>query len=185
MVFYLCNGLKTDLYILIPLWFGFFSISSLHKISLFVSDLQWFPFAPRMTWNLFNMGYKALNYLTPKYLSVLPPTKFPLTLIVSYNDLLYQSGCDRLSYYNKQPPNLGILKVQRLICSVLNVYQQWWGRRCIDWEKKAWQMTYWLLRSPSSNDTQVYTRIPLAGANRVSIPTIREVRKLNPSIFPG
>ena len=71
------------------------------------------------------MGYKALNYLTPKYLSVLPPTKFPLTLIVSYNDLLHQSGCDQLSYYHKQPPNLGILKVQRLICSVLNVYQQW------------------------------------------------------------
>ena len=73
------------------------------------------------------MDYKALNYFTTKYLSVLPHTKFSLTLIVSYNDLLYQSGYDRLSYYNKHPPYLGILKIQRLIYSVLNVYQQWWG----------------------------------------------------------
>ena len=131
------------------------------------------------------MGYKALNYLTTKYLCVLPHTKFSLTLIVSYNDLLYQSGYDRLSYYNKQPPNLGILKIQRLIYSVLNVYQQWWGCGYTDWEKKAWQMTYCLLRLLPRNDTQVYARIPLAGGNGVSMPTIREVRKLNPSIFPG
>lgn len=108
------------------IWLLFHLFSIWSQFCLF-QILQWFPFAPRMTWNLFDMDYKALNYLTTKYLSVLPHTKFPLTLIVSYNDLLYQSGYDRLSYYNKHPPYLGILKIQRLIYSVLNVYQQWWG----------------------------------------------------------
>lgn len=122
------------------IWLLFHLFSIWSQFCLF-QILQWFPFAPRMTWNLFDMDYKALNYLTTKYLSVLPHTKFPLTLIVSYNDLLYQSGYDRLSYYNKHLPYLGILKIQRLIYSVLNVYQQWWG----------WGV-YWLGEKSMAND---------------------------------
>lgn len=58
----------------------------------------------------------------------------------------------------------------------------WW---CTDWEKKAWQITYWPLRLPPRNDTHLYAHTPLARASHVSTPTFREAGKPNPSMFPG
>lgn len=68
-----------------PLWCGFFPIFSPYKVSFvcLFQILQWFPFALRMTSNLLNMSYKTLNYLTPKYLSILLHTILSLTLSLS------------------------------------------------------------------------------------------------------
>lgn len=61
------------------------------------------------------MAYKALNYLTRKYLPVSPRPMLPLTFSLSVNMDIYQLRYDRLSCNNKQLSNLSILKAQRII----------------------------------------------------------------------
>lgn len=71
-----------------------------------------------MTPNLLNMAHKASNYMTLKYFPASPHPKLLTLSLSNCADLLYQSGYDRLSCSNKQPPNLSILKTQRFIyCS--------------------------------------------------------------------
>lgn len=140
MVFYLCNGFKTGLFILIPLWFGFFSIYSPYEVS-FVCFRSFSDFPLLLGWHeIFSTWATKLSTIWPLNTSVSCLTQSSPWLSLSVTMTFFISQ-DMIGYHNKQPPNLGILKIQRLIYSVLNVYQQWWGLGI-----------YWLGEKSMAND---------------------------------